>query len=277
MSTGVKLVKSTTVPDVSLQKELETIGLSQRQAEVYLLLIANSSLRIQEIVRLTKLPRSSVYDIVEKLHEFGLVEEIIEDSFKRVRPYPVGAVRHLLNEKIAEMQSRVSSLSKLENALAILPEPNPSPVTVRYYKGRAGARQIFWNSLKAADTVYVLSSFGRSEFVGKKFYSEFVSQSNKKKIDEKVLTNPTQRALGLIKRDHGTPLARSDLNKIKLVSNDSIRFNGDTLIYNNIYAHIYFDAEQITGFEIESSHFVETQRSIFETLWRSAKPIKDFL
>lgn len=262
---------------VYVRGELEKFGLSKKQAEIYILLVGHKELRIQEIAKLASIPRSSVYESLNKLHEFGLIEEILDDNFKIIKPYPVSSIRHRLNEKILEFQTQASNLSKLEKALILLPSTDTSPITVRYYKGRSGARQLLWNSLNTSNTVFVLSSFGRSEFVGKKFYMDFVEQSYSRNIDEKVLINPTDRALGLIKRDHGTPIARSDIDKIKVLEEDTILVNGDTLIYDNIYAHIYFDTEEITGFEIESKHFVETQRTIFDTLWKTARPVKELL
>jgi sugar-specific transcriptional regulator TrmB len=258
----------------SIKKKLAKFGLSEKQAEIYLLLLQKSELRIQEIVTLVKIPRSSVYEHLRVLENKGLTERAIGEKFIRVRAYPLGSMRHSLEEKIEELQKLTSDLDDLETTLSKLPAIGTlNAVTIRYYKGVAGARQLFWNSLKTTDTVYVMSSFGRSQFVGKKFYMDFVSESFKRKVKDKVIINPTERALGLIKRDKGTPLARTDESSIRVISEDKVHISGDTLIYNNIYAHLYFDAGEINGFEIESKHFAETQRSIFETLWGTAQPL----
>jgi sugar-specific transcriptional regulator TrmB len=259
---------------MDIPQQLMKLGLSEKQAQLYILLTQHKALRIQEIVSLTTIARSSVYGQLRALQEKGLIERVIGDNFVRVKAYPLDSLRHHLEQQIVELQEQTKGLGDLETALSQMPGTQSDDTVVRYYKGRAGARQLFWNSLKTSNMVYVMSSFGRSQFVGKKFYMGFVSESYRLGITEKVITNPTERALGLIKRDAGTPLARTDGANVRVLDEAQIHIHGDTLMYDNIYAHIYFDAEEINGFEIESRHFAQTQRAIFETLWTNARPLQ---
>lgn len=262
----------------TIERELQKFGLSKNQSLIYLYLVAHGELRIQEIVGITRIPRSSVYECLKGLLKQGLVEEIIEYKFTRYKAYPIGSIRHGLNEKLNELQSQITDLNDLEKAITLLPKKNTLPATtVRYYKGVSGARQLFWNTLNAKNTVYVFSAYGRSKFVGKSFYMDFVRESQIKKIKEKVLINPTERAINFIKRDTGTSLARTKLNDLKVLKEENILIQGETFIYNNIYSQINFDSEGIDGFEIESDSFTKMQRSLFETLWKVAKPIAPFL
>lgn len=257
-----------------IKKKLEKLGLSEKQASIYLLLTGHHELRIQEIANLTKIPRSSVYESLKGLSQLGLVEELVEEKFKKIKPYPIGSIRHVLNERILELQKRSISLADLEKSLELPPQDQQLISTkVRYYKEISGARQLFWNSLRAKSIVYVYSAYGRSKFVGKKFYMDFVRESLERKIIEKVLVNPTNRFFELLKRDLGSPLARTEVKDLRTLNKNNIIIVGETFIYDNIYAQVYLDGSQINGFEIESREFVETQRSIFETLWNLAKPI----
>jgi sugar-specific transcriptional regulator TrmB len=43
------------------KRNLERLGLSRREAEIYILLVAHHELRIQEIAKLSGIPHSSVY------------------------------------------------------------------------------------------------------------------------------------------------------------------------------------------------------------------------
>lgn len=119
--------------------------------------------------------------------------------------------------------------------------------------------------------MYVYSEFGRSKFVGKNFYQDFVAESAARRIKENVLINPTERALGLIKRDSGSSLARTNHDDIRTLTEEHLVIRGETFIYDNTYAQVYLDKGEINGFEIESSYFVETQVSIFKTLWNMAQ------
>ena len=154
-----------------ITKELEKFGLSGNQALIYLFLVHHGELRIQEIADATQIPRSSVYESLKVLFNLGLIEKIIDQKFIKIKPHPLGSLRHGLNEKILHLQVLTADLGDLEKSIESLPSMTSlASTTIRYYKGISGARQLFWNSLNAKSTVYVYSSFGRSKFLGKKFY-----------------------------------------------------------------------------------------------------------
>jgi sugar-specific transcriptional regulator TrmB len=264
----------------TLIKELEALGLSKNQAEIYLLLVARYELRIQEIADLAHIPRSTVYENLKGLHEVGLIEEVVEDSFKKVRAYPLGAMRHGLDEKMLELQKLTVGLDDIERRVSImLPVTNRPSTTLRYYRGRTGARQLYWNTLRASNTVYVYSDWARRKYIGMKFYERFVAESRARQIKEKVLTNPTAQTMESIRRYNIplSPVARTRIEDIRFLDEASMLVKGDTLMYDNIYAQVYLDNNEINGFEIESRSFTESQRSIFRTLWKLSTPLTDIL
>lgn len=264
----------------NLLPELEKFGLSKNQAKIYLYLVEYKELRIQEIVRLTGIPRSSVYENLKGLFEVGIAEEIVEDNFKRIRAYPISAIKHGLDEKMLHLQKLSKDLSSLEKAITLKDSTEPAQSAVlRSYKGRSGARQLYWNTLKAEGTVYVYSDWGRVRYVGKKFYENFVVESRARSISERVLINLTAEARESIRAFTypGSPISRTRMQDIRVLDKKKIFIKGDSLIYDNIYAQVYLKNIEINGFEIESSHFVATQRSIFETLWDMAEPVSKLL
>jgi sugar-specific transcriptional regulator TrmB len=262
-----------------LQRKLLKLGFTQNQATVYLLLLSHKELRIQEITRLSRLPRSTVYEALKKLYHLGIAEEIIEENFKRIRPYPLSAMRHNLEDQIHSLQQLANDIDSLEEAIQLTAHTQTFPTTIRYYKDRSGARQIFWNSLKAHTTVDVYSEWGRGLYVGMKFYERFVAESRRRAIKERVLINPTPHALDSIRHYTfpGSAIARTRIEDIRAVDDKIMTIKGDTLIYNDIFAQVYLKTSHINGFEIESPAFVQSQRSLYETLWNRATPIQELL
>lgn len=263
-----------------IRRELEKFGLSKNQADIYLLLVEHKELRIQEIVKLAKIPRSSVYQCLKRLFELGIAEEtIIENGFKKIRPYSIGRMKHGLDERMMELKRLSNDLEVLEKAISVTPPSSKQVTAVRYYKSRSGAQQIFWNSLSANGTTYVYSDWGRGRYVGMKFYENFVEEWRMRGLKEKVLINLTEDALASIRAYTypGSPISRTNVKDIRILMEEDIPIKGDTLIYNNVYAQIYLKNVEIHGFEIENSDFTRTQKSIFEHLWKDAKPVTDFL
>ena len=255
-----------------IKNELIKFGLSENQASIYLLLIQHGELRIQEIANLTQIPRSSVYEHLRVLFELGLAEKQVGEKFIGIKPYPLGSMKHGLNEKLQQLQIQLDNLENIEKAIKLLPgNKSAKPTVVRYYEGVSGARQLLWNTLGAKDTVLVYSAWGRGRYVGIKFYKSFVRESRERQMKEKVLVNPTNHFLDSIRKYAGTSIGRTIPQDVRALSQDIILIKGDTFIYNNVFAQVYLHDAEITGFEIESSSFAETQRSIFETLWRISK------
>lgn len=263
----------------SFEQELLKFGLSENQAKIYLLLVAHKELRVQQIVDLALIPRSSVYESLKGLYELGIAEEIVEENYKKVRPYSLGAIHHGLDDKLLHFQKLKQDLDELEKAIPLDPPLDSVETIVRYYKGRSGARQLYWNSLKAANKAYVYSDWGRGRYVGMKFYETFVAESRHRKISERVLINATPPTLETIRKFNlpGSPIMRTAVKDIRVIEDKVLAIKGDALIYDNIYAHVYLKSVEINGFEIENNSFAEMQRSIHEAFWAAATPVIELL
>ncbi len=97
-----------------IKNELKKFGLSENQALIYLLVVIHTQLRIQKIVNLTQIPRSSVYENLKILFELGLIEKVVEDKFIRIKPYPISSIRHDLNEKLLQVQAQIANLDNVD-------------------------------------------------------------------------------------------------------------------------------------------------------------------
>lgn len=257
-----------------LLSDLKDLHLTEAQARLYLCLVANDGLRIKELVSLTAIPRSSIYEHIRGLISLGLIEEVVVDTYKILKAAPIGILRHNLSEQMQSLKYQREVVSEIEDRLAQWRQTTPPHfTTVRYYRGIAGARQLFWNTLKSRNTIYVYSEWGRSKFVGTDFYQRFVAESRNRGFKEKVITNPRPETIASIKSDLNGPSARTKLKNIRFVD-DSIGIKGETFIYDNVYAQIYLKGGVIDGFEIESQRFVDTQRAIFKTLYASGQIFK---
>ena len=258
---------------IQIKKELEKFGLTKNQAVIYMLLVEHKELRIQEIVKLAQIPRSSVYECLKGLFQLGIAEEVVEDHFKRIRPYPIGTMRHGIDEKISSLQKLTSDLENLEKAITVTPPVGSNESTI------VSAQQLFWNSLNATNTTYVYSDWGRGRYIGMKFYERIVELWREKKLKEKVIINLTPDALSSIRKYNypSSPISRTRIQDIRTIDKRILTINGDTIMYNNIYAQVYLKNVRINGFEIENNFFAQSQRSIFKMLWKIAKPVASLI
>src|SRR5206468_1396298 len=110
---------------------------------------------------------------------------------------------------------------------------------------------------------YVYSDWGRGRYVGMKFYEKFVEESRRREIKEKVLINISSSTLESIKKYTypDSSISRTRIEDIRVLHLKDVNIKGDTLIYDDIYAQVYIKNIEINGFEIQSSQFVDSQRS----------------
>lgn len=263
--------------DMDVKVRLQEFGLSEKQAEIYVLLIQKQELRIQEIVNATRIPRSSIYENLKVLEKLGLVEKVIEENFAKIRPYPLDSIRNSLQEKTLELQALMKDLGLLQKELLVSRALSNFPTEVRYYKGKVGARQVLWNTFKASGKLCVYSEWGRGAYVGMEFYRKFVAESKRRLVSERVITNSAERILDSIRTYTGSDISRSKAEDIRFLQESQITLRGEVFMYNNTYAHIFLKDKEITGFEIESKAFVETQSAIFDFFWQSAIPVQTLL
>lgn len=262
----------------TIVSKLIELGLTERQAKVYMVLARSGDMRIHTIVNATELPRSTIYEDIAALRKKGLIEEIVDEKHKEIRAFPLNTLKQNMHEKISAIEHNLSTIDDIESAVEKLSIIGSEPaVAVRYYKGRSGARQLLWNSLKATQEVYVYSEWGRGEYVGVEFYRRFVAESKRRNLKEKVITLNNERVLRSITKHIGSPIARTHLADIHCVDPEEIAIKGETFIYDNVYAQIFLKDKTISGFEIESTKFVAMQRSMFESYWRATKPINELI
>ncbi len=264
---------------LSTIEKLQQFGIPKIAAQIYLHLVSNPPLTIVEISKQLGLARTTVYDNVQHLVEVKLVERVEAYKSHKVKAYPIDT----LYAQIEKQQTKVEQLEQAFQALktSLNTVPNPSNLTeVRYYQGASGLEQMIWNTLKAKRDIVGYSTYGRREIVGAKFYKRFVEAFAKKKIQDKVIINPSKHTLEYIKQFvlPGSNHQQSHTpDVIRVLPKSNIHISGDTMIYNNTFAVAYWQSGEIVGFEIDNRAFVKTQRSIFSTLWKTAKPIIDLL
>mgnify|MGYP001612619907 FL=1 len=170
-------------------------------------------------------------------------------------------------------------MSRLEANLAFLKTQLPhglelaTRTQVRYYHGASGFRQMMWNALAARDEHIGYSTFGRSAIVGEKTMERWMGEMIKRKIKDRVIINPKKESLDYL-TNPGQGAARSKYQNTRAIDEKILSISGDTTIYNHVFAVAWWKKGEVVGVEIENPELVKTQKSIFEILWRQAKPIK---
>ena len=254
------------------QDKLAFFGVSKIEAQIYLALVNKPPMTIVELSKLLSIPRTSVYDHTQKLIEYGLIERIITYKSQQFRAYPLSILEGFIEKKKEDIKKLSESLEYLQQNIHSVYSATVPNTQVRYYYGAFGVRQMMTHALGADKEMIGYSQFGRADIVGDKFIAQWKQTMKEKNIIDRVITNNNPATIEyLMSREEKR--TRSPFQITRIIDKKYLYISGDTTIYNNIFAVMYWKAGEIVGVEIENSELVKTQKSVFEILWKIAKPL----
>ena len=108
----------------TIQKALKNFGLTEKEAEIYIILAKHGILTGGEISKQTKMQRPHIYRILKNLQKKGVVESTLETP---TRFFPV-SFEKILDEKIKIKQEEAISLKKAKSGLLSDWEKINSPI-----------------------------------------------------------------------------------------------------------------------------------------------------
>jgi len=119
-------------------KYLKEIGLSEKEAEVYLALLEGDSFSILEIAKKTKINRTTIYPVIKSLAEKGLVSETTTDakthyqaeSPDRLESF-IERQKILLDENSKKIKDIIPQLKSTQREMGERP-------VVKYFEGKEG-------------------------------------------------------------------------------------------------------------------------------------------
>lgn len=122
-----------------LEKYLEEIGLSEKEAKIYLLLLQFENASIKDLAKKTPINRTTIYPVLESLATKGLVSEVQigkkihyeAASPERLQTY-IERQKVLLDEKASRLKDIIPQIKGVER------EKGERPI-VKFFDGRDGA------------------------------------------------------------------------------------------------------------------------------------------
>lgn len=143
------------------EKYLQEIGLSDKEAGVYLALLAVDNDSVVDLAKKTKINRTTIYPVLESLAKKGLISEVKVDKKVRFQAEPperlttfVERQKILFEEKSERLKDIIPQLKSVQRDSGELP-------VIKVYEGREGiisSLEDYFNFAKDKDISYVLYS-----------------------------------------------------------------------------------------------------------------------
>lgn len=142
------------------EQYLKDIGLSDKEAVVYLSLLNKGDASVADIAKSTKIKRPTVYTILDSLAKKGLSSESTISNKVRYQAEPPERLERFIERQRAILQEKSQMLQAVIPELKALQRESSDKPVVKYYEGKEGLvsslEEIFETKDKNEDSVYFI-------------------------------------------------------------------------------------------------------------------------
>ncbi len=253
----------------------EEIGLSQTETDLYLQLIKEGSSTFTELSRKCKIPRTTVYENIERLINKGLVTQVTKGSTKKLIAEDPRRVETLLMNQQIEYQSKLDKISNINGQLGdfvnlvnnFIPQGSEkNEFSVRYFQGVEGFLDVHQRTLNNQEKeILFISNMDewKKVFTDEFAYKFYVPERIEKKIFAKTLAIDTKVARDIRKND------KLYFREMRFLP-EGFEFE-PTLIISDKEISLMTSTKPYTAILIENVNIAKLFRDMFNFLWSVSK------
>jgi len=230
---------------------LKDIGLSENEAEVYLVLLRLTEALASQIAKQTKIIRTNVYDVINKLVEKGLITYTIKNGKKYFKPIEPSRLLEQLSEKEQRLKEILPELQQLY-------APLKRRTRIEIYEGSEGLKTILNDILKTGKEIRAFGASDRvKEYLPEFFIKKYIREREKKKIYARQLFT------------EGTKVIQTKVSQFKALPKQ-FSSPSTTVIYGNKVTIWIWEEIPIVVL-IESEQVYKLYKEHFELMWNYIK------
>jgi HTH-type transcriptional regulator, sugar sensing transcriptional regulator len=246
-------------------RELSNLGLSEKEAKVYLAALELGKSPVQKISQKAGVNRATTYVIIEGMMKKGLMSSYHEDKKQFFFAEAPEKLKILFKDQELALKRKEEYLEKLLPELKAINISKEDRPTVRYFEGKEG--------LRAMSEEFILTKHNEP---AKMIYSvdllsDVFSADEKAMMRNRRLAKKIQ-VRSLVNDEQGKHDPNSDLTKhIKIPFSKYPVFSDIALFGDKV--RIATQKGNLLGMIIENKEIADTLKTLFDLAWESAKNI----
>jgi sugar-specific transcriptional regulator TrmB len=243
--------------------QLKKLGLSQKEAQLYLVSLENGPATVAKLAQKSGLKRSTIYEFLGEMTDRGLLEISISGKRKLYS----GTEPKKLN-KIIERQKEI--LENLIPDLSMMASGSSDKPKIKFYEGKEGILKAYYEILDLPEGSEVIGFATLGEIYKiftKNDVDKYVKKRAAKRIKEKLIM-PTDEFAESHSQDN-----KKEFRETLLIPQKKFFIKNEINIYENKTAIISLGEEKVAVI-IESKQLADTQRAIFNLLWENLRKDK---
>jgi len=245
-----------------LEKALKSAGFTEGESKVYISLLEIGESKVGPIIKSSRISRSKVYDILERLIPKGIVSKIKKRNILLYQALPPHSLLNTIKNKEEELKEEEELLKKIiPDLIKLKPKNN---VNVSIYEGYEGFKAMIDRTIQELNSKDVYEAMGISKTTeGMRHYARKVYEAQKKK---KFKARSIFDKKGAFK----IPERKTNWHKMKTLPkgwNTPALF---TIYGNTVGIHLGKD-ETVISIVIKNEDITKSFRTTFEAMWKISK------
>ena len=240
----------------------ERLGFTPGEGKVYSAVLSSENATLQYIHEQTGLERRSVYDIINKMVNRGLVAYLTEGKHKIYRATDPKNMMAWYEEEAAETEAKKKALeAELPRLRKAFFASKPS-FDARVYRGKEGAKALFTEMLGYKDHYFIGGNWGLIKYIGASWWAGW----DRKRVEKGIRWHDLITSEPKMLAKHPLPdrLYEHKVLPPEFGSPNVIAIFGDRV------ANIYW-SDTLFIFEINNRDIAENYLNYFRYLWKAQK------
>jgi len=240
-----------------MEEELKLLGLNDTDIKVYLALLELGESVASKIAEKAKIPRASIYDVLNRLIKEGLVSHVTKDYNKYFNAADPKTIIENLEYKKNKIKDILPGLEEIKHKEA------EEKIKTGIYEGIRGMQTVFNMMLKEKE-ILALGGSGKTSQVMPYFMPKWSKQRKMKGIMVRMIYQDTEENRKRVKQ------VEKDLQpiKYKFLHTDYLSPILTMIFENKIMFGLWHKEPSATV--IENKEVAKTYRQYFESLWKIA-------
>lgn len=268
----------------TIHKTLSDFGLTNNEIVVYLEAIKHPEISPFKLARLTKIPRTTVYDVMMTLALKKLITIKTSQGLEKQQTWIVAKNPSVLRETIFKRREELIRLEvDVVDVLSDLKKeflPHENNTTQQFYPGKEGIKRAYelLNQVPHNVQIYYFDHMMSMDTLGKEYVNKEVSQTLKgREIKKRVKTlmHLNDWTRHVLSYQYGRNKSYIDYHEYRYIENPVFELHHDMYVFLDKVIMVVAKDDEIWASILTSQFVAASFISIFQTMWQVATPVTE--
>jgi len=246
----------------NLETILEKLGLSDKEAKVYVSLLELGNARVADISKKAGINRTTGYDILNSLANKGIVNALGKGSRQEFMAEAPISIANYVKRQQNILEENLNKAQDLVPRLLAIQSKGNKP-SVKFYEGEDGLMKVYEDTLTSNDGILGFANVDEMHDGMPNYFPKYYKRRAAKKIWAHAIVPDTE--LGKLRKKEDP----NELRETLLVPNEMFNFTPEINIYNNKI--MIASWKEKLGIIIESKEIADAFKKIHALSWLGAK------